>query len=429
MTPEAAAERAVARCRELAKVSDVAGQTTRTFLSPATRDAHVLMSGWMRSAGLAVETDPIGNLRGLLGQADAPRLLVGSHLDTVIDAGAFDGPLGVMLGIELAAAIAAEGPRPYGIEVLGFSDEEGVRFGKPFLGSLAVVGEADEAMLGLRDAAGVPVAEAVRAFGLTTDQISQATVADTAFAYLEFHIEQGPVLEDDGLPVALVEGIAGQTRMQVRFRGHTNHAGTTPMGHLRRDAIAAGAEWITEVERYANGCAGLVATVGKVEVPGGAGNVIAGECMSTLDVRHAKDELRSEAVRAMVEAADAAGTKRGVSVEHDVLLEQHAVEMDELLTDAIASVWPRACGSELRRMTSGAGHDAMVMARRVPAAMVFLRTPGGLSHHPDESVAVEDVGAAFRVGMEFLRSLRDDRAMLDRLVNRGFEYSRTVRNA
>ncbi|HEX3571445.1 MAG TPA: allantoate amidohydrolase [Acidobacteriaceae bacterium] len=426
----AAAERIVARCRELARVTDVPGQTTRTFLSPATREAHALVRGWMCGAGLRVWTDAIGNLRGVTEAAtDAPRLVIGSHLDTVIDAGAFDGPLGVVMGIQLAEAIGAQPALPFAIEVIGFSEEEGVRFAKPFLGSLAVIGEMDDALLRQVDAEGVSVARAVQEFGVEENRVEDAVPAASTFAYLEFHIEQGPVLEAEGLSLAIVDAIAGQTRMQVKFRGHANHAGTTPMGRLRKDAVAAAAEWIGEVERYANGCAGLVATVGKIEVPGGAGNVIAGECVATLDMRHAKDEVRGAAVTHLVKAAEHAASARGVSVECRTMLEQPAVAMDAVLTDAVANACKRVVGPNLRRITSGAGHDAMIVARRVPSAMVFLRSPGGLSHHPEESVLVGDVEAAYAAGLEFLRTLRDDRAMLDRLVGSALQYDREVRFA
>jgi allantoate deiminase len=408
-------------------VSDVSGQTTRTFLSPATREAHALVGGWMRAAGLRVWTDAIGNLRGVTEAAtDAPRLVIGSHLDTVIDAGAFDGPLGVVMGIELAAAI---GGLPFAVEVIGFSEEEGVRFAKPFLGSLAAIGELDDTLLRLSDAEGVSVARVVQEFGVDKKRVEDAVLARSTFGYLEFHIEQGPVLEAEGLSLAIVDAIAGQARMQVRFRGHANHAGTTPMGRLRKDAVAAAAEWISEVERYANGCAGLVATVGKVEVPGGAGNVIAGECVATLDVRHAKDEVRGAAVTHMVKAAEHSASARGLSVEYRTMLDQPAVAMDEVLTDAVANACKRVVGPNLRRITSGAGHDAMIVARRVPAAMIFLRSPGGLSHDPEESVLAGDVEAAYGAGLEFLRTLRDDRAMLERLVASALQYEREVPHA
>lgn len=426
----AAAERIIARCRELARVTDVPGQTTRTFLLPATHAAHTLVGGWMRAAGLQVWTDAIGNLRGVSeGATGAPRLVIGSHLDTVIDAGAFDGPLGVVMGIELVAAIAAEQAPPFAIEVIGFSEEEGMRFAKPFLGSLAVVGELDDSLLRLTDAASVSVAQAAREFGVDNNRVEDALLTSSTFGYLEFHIEQGPVLESEGLPLAVVDAIAGQTRMEVTFRGQANHAGTTPMGPLRHDAVAAAAEWIAEIERYANGCAGLVATVGMLEVPGGAGNVIAGECVASLDVRHAKDEVRAAAVRHMEQAAERAASARGVAIACRTRLEQAAVAMDPTLTDALARACQGAGGAAVRRMTSGAGHDAMIVARRVPSAMVFLRTPGGLSHHPDESVLVSDVEAAYRAGLEFLRTLRDDRAMLDRLLKNAVRYDREARHA
>ena len=384
----------------------------------------------MQAAGLHVWTDAIGNLRGVLdgAAADTPRLLIGSHLDTVIDAGPFDGPLGVTMGIALADAIRKEGDLPYALEVIGFSEEEGVRFAKPFLGSLAVIGELNDATLALKDGSGVAVTQAVHEFGLDPANLQNAVIGARVFGYLEFHIEQGPVLDDAGASLGFVEAIAGQTRMLVTFCGKANHAGTTPMGRLRHDAVAAAGEWISDVERYANARQGLVATVGKVEVPGGAGNVIAGTCVATLDVRHANDKIRKTAGQRLVEAAERAGLSRQVAVEHRIMLEQDAVAMDSGLTKAISDACERAAGRPPRRMVSGAGHDAMILARRVPAAMVFLRSPEGLSHHPDESIRVEDVEAAFRAGMEFLRRLRDDRAMLSRLVARSRKYRREGRD-
>jgi len=423
-----AARRIIARCRELAQVSDVPGQTTRLFLSPATREAHVLVGGWIREAGLKLRIDAIGNLRGLLGSEDLPRLVIGSHLDTVIDSGAFDGPLGVMLGIELAHA-SAHDHLPFAIEVIGFSEEEGVRFAKPFLGSLAATGELSENILGLRDAEGVTLRQAVAEFGLDITLLPEAHLSESAVAYLEFHIEQGPVLDSDGEPVAVVQAIAGQSRIQVSFHGHSNHAGTTPMGRLRRDALAAASEWVTEVERYASGCEGLVATVANLEVPGGAANVIAGRCFATLDVRHAEDAVRLQAVESITAAARQAGERRRVAVEFKTSLDQTAVPMDTVLADNLAAACARFTGKPARRITSGAGHDAMILAGRLPPAMLFLRSPGGVSHHPTESVNVSDVEAAYGAGLEFLRSLRDDRAMFDLLVKRASNHRREAQNA
>ena len=391
---------------------------------PSMHRVHALLGGWMRAAGMKVRVDAAGNLRGVLPAAGpgAPRLLIGSHLDTVANAGAFDGVLGVVLGVALVEEVGAAWPGdadlPFAIEVIGFSEEEGMRFAKPFLGSLALVGGLDAATLARTDRGGVSVEEAIRQFGLDPAELPAAVVDDSAFGYLEFHIEQGPVLESEGLALGVVDAIAGQTRMTLAFRGQANHAGTTPMGPLRRDALAAAAEWLVEVERYANECAGLVATVGKVEIRAGAGNVIAGEVEATLDVRHARDEVRKAAVRHYLDYAKIAGAARGVAVVHTASLDQAAVPMDSTLTALLGAAGARSTGREPRLMTSGAGHDAMIVARRVPAAMLFLRSPGGLSHHPDEAVLPGDVEAALATGLEFLRSLRDDGAMLERITCR-----------
>jgi allantoate deiminase len=305
---------------------------------------------------------------------------------------------------------------PFAIEVIGFSEEEGVRFDRPFLGSLALIGQLDAETLACTDRSGVSVADAIRQFGLDPAALPAAVVDQSAFAYLEFHIEQGPVLESEGLALGVVDAIAGQTRMQFTFTGHANHAGTTPIGPLRHDALAAAAEWIVEVERHAGATPGLVATVGKIEVPSAAGNVIPGACIATLDVRHAQDAVRQAAVEHYLDCANRAGTARGVTAAHIASLDQAAVPMDTALAALLADATARSTGRAARVITSGAGHDAMIVARRVPAAMLFLRSPGGLSHHPGEAVLPGDVEAALATGVEFLRMLRDDRAMLERVA-------------
>jgi allantoate deiminase len=424
----ARAQLIIARCHELARCSEVPGETTRTFLAPSMHRVHALIGGWMRATGMSTYVDAAGNLRGVLAAADprAPRLLIGSHLDTVANSGAFDGVLGVVMGVALVETMVEEGrvgtspgaPLPFSIEVIGFSEEEGVRFSKPFLGSLALIGQLDTATLALTDCDGVTVADAIRKFGLDPDELPGAVVDPAAFGYLEFHIEQGPVLESEDRALAVVEAIAGQTRMGLVFAGQANHAGTTPMGALRRDALAAAAEWIVEVERYANATEGLVATVGKVESSSGAGNVIAGRFTATLDVRHAKDAVRHAAVAHFLDYAQAAAAKRDVTVAHSTSIDQPAVPMGSELSALLGTAIARSTGREPRFMTSGAGHDAMIVARRVPAAILFLRSPGGLSHHPDESVKPGDLAAALAAGVEFLRTLRDDRAILQRIATR-----------
>ena len=416
----------IARCREIARYTEVSGETTRTFLAASMREVHELFSAWMRDAGMAVRIDAAGNLRGILpGDAvSAPRLLIGSHLDTVVNAGAFDGILGVVMGVALCGEIAASGKAmPFAIEVAGFSEEEGVRFGKPFLGSLALVGELDSAGLARRDADGISAAQAIRDFQLDPEDMANAVLDPATFAYLEFHIEQGPVLESEGRALAVVDAIAGQTRMSLTFTGHANHAGTTPMGNLRHDALAAAAAWAIEVERYAEAMNGLVATVGKLEIPSAAGNVVPGKVIASLDVRHAQDSVRFEAMEHLINFAESSASARGVALTHSIALDQAAVPMDSAVSALLAGFVAHTTGSPARMLTSGAGHDAMILARRVPSAMLFLRTPGGLSHHPDETVLVEDVEAALSSGLEFLTGLRDDKAMLDQLIANAQAYT------
>ena len=311
-----------------------------------------------------------------------------------------------MLGIVLAVALleSLHGRRlPFGIEIVGFSEEEGVRFGTPFIGSRALTGSFDEELLNRRDAQGVSVRDAIKEFGLNVLEIPQAALGNDILGYVEFHIEQGPVLETLKRPLAVVDAIAGQSRMEFTFVGRANHAGTTPM-HLRRDAIAGAAEWITATEREANKHPGLVATVGKIEARPGASNVIAGEARLTLDLRHGLDEVRTRAVEELIRAAEAIAKRRGLSVSHKILLSQPAVTLDPSLVSEIEHAILKA-GCEPHHMVSGAGHDAMILAERVPAAMIFLRTPGGISHDPAESVAIDDVAKAIECGLHLLDQL------------------------
>ncbi len=295
---------------------------------------------------------------------------------------------------------------PFAIEVIGFSEEEGVRFARPFLGSMALTGRLGGAMLELQDGAGVSVAAALRSFGLDPARISEAVADADALGFLEVHIEQGPVLESEDLALGVVEAVAGQTRLLVTFMGRSNHAGTTPMP-LRRDPVAAAAEWIVAVEARARRTQGLVATVGKLEVMPGAANVIAGEVTASLDVRHATDAVRLDATRDLLDAARTAGECRGVGVAVTTTMDQAAILMSKPIIAELESA-ARRSGHETRRITSGAGHDAMVMAELMPAAMLFVRSPGGISHHPDEQVLTADVAAAMQTLMEFVAMLREN---------------------
>jgi allantoate deiminase len=398
------AEEVIARCRRLATFSEDRPGIRRTFLSAPMRACHVEISGWLKAGGAEVSVDAAGNLRGVYDGAKSggPRLLVGSHLDTVPNAGAYDGVLGVVLGVALVEAL--EGRRlPFGIEVIGFSEEEGVRFGTPFIGSRALVGRVDEELLNRRDANGISVRAAIEQFELNPGEIRRAGLRDDTLGYLEFHIEQGPVLDALRKPLGVVEAIAGQTRMVFTFFGQPNHAGTTPMD-LRRDALAGAAEWIVSVERIAHGAAELVATTGQIEARPGAVNVIAGLARVTLDLRHRSDAIRDQAAAAVVASAKEIAKRRDLSLEYQTTLDQKAVAMDALLAGEIEAAI-RNAGCEPHRMTSGAGHDAMILAEKIPAAMVFLRTPGGISHDPAETVEVADVAKALECGMYLLEQL------------------------
>jgi len=385
----ALAEKTIDCCRHLSTMTEEPGRTTRTFLSAPMRDVHAELVAWMHEIGMSTHLDAVGNLHGLWGNPSAPRVIIGSHLDTVPNAGAFDGILGVVLGIalmEMNPAIA--------VEVVGFSEEEGVRFGFPFIGSRAFIGT-----LG-KDAE--VVAPAIQAYGLNPQELAAARFSPRSIGYLEFHIEQGPVLESLNFPLGVVDRIVGQSRYQVTFTGRSNHAGTTPM-HLRHDALAAAAEWITEVERNPAEFIGMVATVGSLCVAPNAVNVVPGEVQASLDVRHASDSVRHDACESLLRMARDASRKRGVAVAHELRLDQPAIPMNAQMRDQIANA-VAAAGYPIHHMDSGAGHDAMIVAPHIPSAMLFLRSPEGISHHPDENVFVEDVEAALKVGAHFLGS-------------------------
>jgi allantoate deiminase len=398
------AEEVIGRCRRLAFFSEVSDSTRRTFLSPPMHACHQELARWMEPLDAQVRIDAAGNFRAVYpaAQQNAPCILIGSHLDTVPNAGVYDGVLGVMLAIALLEEL--RGRRlPFAIEVIGFSEEEGVRFGVPFIGSRALVGRLDLELLRVLDTRGVSVQKAIESFGLNPSDISEAALKNDAIAYLEFHIEQGPVLETLNLPLAAVEAIAGQSRLEFTFLGHANHAGTTPM-HLRHDAIAGAAELILAAEHIAQEVRGLVATVGKIEAKPGATNVIAGEARLTLDIRHSADEIRNRVVDDLIRRAREIAERRGLSVGEGMILDQPAVAMDPFLVGEIEQAIAKT-GCTQHRIVSGAGHDAMILAEKVPSAMIFLRSPGGISHDPAESVLQGDVENAIVCGLHLLDQL------------------------
>jgi len=393
------------RCDALATFSEEPDRLTRRFATDALRAAGEAVAGWMRAAGMTVRRDAIGNVIGRYPGTGDATLLMGSHLDTVRGAGRYDGMLGVLVAIACVQRLHDAGiTLPFAIEVMSFADEEGVRYGTAYLGSGVVAGRFDSGDLERRDADGISMAEAIRAFGGDVDGLTAARRdGDGVVGYCEVHIEQGPVLEAEGLPVGVVSAIAGQTRARVRFTGAAGHAGTVPM-RMRRDALSAAAEWILAVEADAGAEAGLVATVGELAVEPGASNVIPGGAVLSLDLRHGDDATREAARERLRERAVAIAAARGVDVDWDVVQETAAVTCDPRLTDLLAQAIA-AADHRVERLPSGAGHDAAVMAVLAPVAMLFVRCAGGISHNPAEAVDVADVATAVQVTSGFIASL------------------------
>jgi len=409
------ARRVMERCDILGRISEEPDRLTRRFATPAMRAANAAVAGWMRDAGMAVRQDSAGNLIGRYEarEAGAKTLLLGSHLDTVRDAGRYDGPLGVLVALAVVERLHARGARlPVALEVAAFADEEGLRYHTSYLGSRALAGAFDYRDLSREDEDGIAMDEAIRAFGGDPASIDrEKRDPDTALAYCEVHIEQGPVLERRGLPVGVVSVIMGQSRCDVAFVGQAGHAGTVPMD-LRHDALCAAAEFALAVEGLARREAGLVATVGQLAVWPGASNVIPGRATLSLDVRHLDDAARDTACRNLHNASVDIGARRGVAVEWRSVQESATVRCSPEL-GAILSRAIKALGYEALSLPSGAGHDAVVMSTLTPVAMLFVRCKGGVSHNPAESVAVEDVAVALDVMHSFLVNLVDSYNIAD----------------
>ena len=374
------------RCDALARISDEPGRLTRTFASPAMRRANKLVGSWMREAGLAVREDAAFNLLGRWNstQRGAKTLLLGSHLDTVRDAGKYDGPLGVLTAIAAVQSLRERGVKlPFNLEVVGFSDEEGVRYQTTYLGSRALAGTLTAADLA----------------SIKEKQIVKARRPRGEFlGYAEVHIEQGPVLEKHNLPVGVVAAIAGQSRLQVEFHGVAGHAGTVPM-NLRRDALAGAAEFVLAVEHC-----GVTATVGKLEVEPGASNVIPGNVSLTLDVRDQSDSRRLAAVRSLHTKAKTIARQRGLKLVWVPIQQTAAVRCDKTLTEIFSKCVARR-GFEVLKLPSGAGHDAAALSAICPVTMLFVRCKGGISHNPAESVKTSDARMAITVLSDFISQL------------------------
>lgn len=399
----------VRRVNGLGTISEETGKLTRIYLSKELRTASNLILGWMREAGMSAHLDAVGNVCGRYEgeRPGAPCLMLGSHYDTVRDAGKWDGPLGVIAAISCVADLSRRGKRlPFAIEVVGFADEEGVRFASTLLGSRAVAGTLDESVLNTCDRDGVSMRDALVTFGLDPDHIGAAARArGELLAYLELHIEQGPVLEARNLPVGVVTAIAGATRLAARLTGMAGHGGTVPMA-LRRDALSGAAECIGAIEQFCRTDeGGLVGTVGYIQARPGATNVIPGEVSFTIDMRAPTDMHRKRAVADVVRQIEAIAKRRQLTLQLDVTHENRTAPCAPWLKDQIA----QAIGAEgffAFELPSGAGHDGMAMIDIADVGMIFVRCRGGISHHPDEHVELADADAGARVLLRVIENFK-----------------------
>jgi len=399
--------RIIAMAEELARLSDRADGLTCSYLTPAHRATAALLREWMLGAGLEVEVDAVGNVIGRWrdAAASARTLVTGSHYDTVVDAGKFDGRLGVLLPIAVVARLRGAGVRlPYTLTIVAFAEEEGVRFKSTFLGSRALAGRFDPAVLDSVDADGITMRQAMVSAGLDPAAIPKARLDPrTLLGFVEVHIEQGPVLLNEGVPLGIVTSIAGSTRCFVSITGLAGHAGTVPM-HLRRDAAAAAAEVVLAIEKRCGGTPGLVGTVGQLQVPMGAVNVIPGRCELSVDIRADNDAVRDAAFASVVAESARIAARRQVEIQWRKVLEVACVpcapEMQQRWADSIERTTGNA---EVRRLLSGAGHDAMIMGQITAMGMLFVRCGnGGISHHPSETLSAADADVAAHAFEDFL---------------------------
>ncbi|OCK54367.1 allantoate amidohydrolase [Bradyrhizobium sp. LMTR 3] len=399
----------VSRINQLGMISETPQHLARVFLSPEHRTAADLILSWMRDAGMEAHLDAIGNVCGRYegDRPGLPCLMLGSHYDTVRDAGKWDGPLGVITAIACVADLNRRGVRlPFAVEIVGFADEEGVRFASTLLGSRAVAGTFDASVLDARDRDGLTMREAMVQFGLDPGHINAAArTRRELHAYVELHIEQGPVLEQQNIPVGVVTAIAGATRLAANLSGMAGHAGTVPMA-LRRDALAGAAECIVAVEQFckADG-AGLVGTVGVINASPGATNVIPGQVSFTLDIRAPADPHRKRAVAEIVRQIEAIAKRRELSLQIDVTHENRTVPCAPWLKAQVAEA-VAAEGYGVFELPSGAGHDGMAMIDIADVAMLFVRCRGGISHNPAEHVETADAEAGARVLLRFIENFR-----------------------
>ena len=403
------AERIMQRIHELAAISEDADGVTRTFGTPAFLQGRALVQSWFEAAGLTTRLDGIGNLRARLASANpqAKTFVLASHIDTVVNAGKFDGPLGVLMGLDLLENLQArQATLPFHLELIAFSDEEGVRFHSTYLGSTVVAGSFDHTWLTRADAGGITLARALEVMESDATQIADDAIpADDWLGYFEMHIEQGPVLWERQVPVALVTAIAGQMRVELTFTGMAGHAGTVPM-NMRQDALCAAAEFILIAEQFAQAHGrGLVATVGKLALSHAASNVIPGEVVLSLDLRSPDATQLADAYGALRDYTKALANQRNVALGWNLVQETAPVACDAGLNETLAAAIADA-GHEVVSLVSGAGHDTVPISAVAPATMMFIRCYKGISHNPLEDVETADLVAAIEVADRFIFQLR-----------------------
>lgn len=402
LDPEALGRRAEAMLEELAAISAEPDKLVRLFLTPEHRRAAKLVAQWMGEAGLEVSEDALGNVRGRSGQG--PRLLLGSHIDSVIDAGNYDGPLGVVAPIIAIDALKRAGVKLPALELFAFGDEEGSRFPSTLSTSAAVAGAFDRKQLALKDLNGVTYAEALRVYGKNPDEIIHAAIPrGEAAAWLEVHIEQGPLLESKNEPLGVVSAIAGQTRLMLTLGGEAGHAGTVPMD-LRRDALAGAAEITLLAEKIAREAGDhLLATVGRMEVKPGAINIIPAEARFTLDLRAPSDAARKAAIQRFENEARVIAARRKLALKVEPIHEIATTPCDPQLQDRLAKA-VEAVGARAIKLPSGAGHDGLMLSKICPIAMLFVRCKRGVSHNPEEYASPADMGLAIAALMRFIEN-------------------------
>lgn len=401
-------EKILQRINELASISEDENCITRTYGTKAFIDGRNKVQQWMNEAGLQTRIDNIGNIRGSLlsENVNAKTFVIASHIDTIINAGKFDGPLGVLMGIDIIEQIIqSKKALPFHIELIGFCDEEGCRFHTTYLGSKAVAGSFDATILNAKDAAGISLKEVIELNGGDVNNLSKDALAKKDWlGYFEIHIEQGPVLYEKDIPVGMVTAIAGQCRVGIIFKGEAGHAGTVPM-NMRKDALTCAAEFVLGAEKFATANKNdLVATAGKLHIINAASNVIPGEVICSLDIRSADETILSSSYKTIKKMAEDICKKRNIVLEWNLIQQTKPVACDAQMNKLLA--WSiKESGYELIELVSGAGHDAVPVSEVSPVAMLFVKCFKGISHNPLENVETKDIVAAIKVSDNFIQQL------------------------